>query len=64
MVTRKSLKTDSDRVPQTIILAFRNCDLRNAREAEDSFYYLWKQYLAKAGGKRDSVTIISVDVEK
>jgi hypothetical protein len=41
-----------DRVPQTTILAFRNVTLRNSRENEDNFYYLWKQYLAKSGGKR------------
>jgi hypothetical protein len=39
------------------ILAFRNCALRNSRENEDNFYYHWKQYLAKSGGKKDGVEV-------
>jgi hypothetical protein len=27
--------------------------MRNSRENEDNVYYLWKQYLAKSGGKTD-----------
>jgi hypothetical protein len=46
-------KMFEDRVPQTTILTFKNVALRNSRENEDNFYYLWKQYLAKSGGKKD-----------
>ncbi len=50
-------KMFEDRVPQQAILAFRNCALRNSRENEDNFYYLWKQYLVKSGGKKDSAAV-------
>ncbi len=43
-----------DRVPQSSILAFRSCAMKNARENESNFYYLWKQYLAKSGGVKES----------
>ncbi len=47
-------KLFEDRVPQQTIVAFRNCAFGNAREQENSFYYLWKQYLKKSGGSKDS----------
>jgi hypothetical protein len=50
-------KMFEDRVPQTTILAFRNVALRNSRENEGNFYYLWKQYLAKSGGKKDDAEV-------
>ena len=43
-----------DRVPQSSILAFRSCALKNASENESNFYLLWKQYLDKTGGTKDS----------
>ena len=43
-----------DRVPQSSILAFRSCALKDARENESNFYHLWKQYLDKTGGTKDS----------
>jgi hypothetical protein len=43
-----------DRVPQSSILAFRACALKNARKNEFNFYLLWKQYLEKTGDTKDS----------
>ena len=45
-----------DRVPQSSILAFkfRSCAMKNACENESNFYYLWKQYLERSGGTKDS----------
>ncbi len=42
-----------DRVHQQTIVACKNCAFGNAREQERSFYYLWKQYLAKSGGTKE-----------
>ena len=38
-----------DRVPQASMLAFRSCALRNARENESNFFYLWKEHLKTNG---------------
>ena len=43
-----------DRVPQSSILAFRSVAMKNARENESNFYHLWRDYLAKAGGVKES----------
>jgi hypothetical protein len=49
-------KMFEDRVPQQTIVAssFRNCAFGVAREQEGSFYLLWKKYLAKSGGSKES----------
>ena len=43
-----------DRVPQASIVSFRNAAVKIAREQEDSFYYLWKEYLKANGSPSDS----------
>ncbi len=45
------------RVPQETIVAFRNCAFWCARKQERSFYYLWKEYLKKAGGSKESAEV-------
>jgi hypothetical protein len=42
-------KMFEERVPRETIVAFRSCALKCAKEQEKSFYYLWKQYLARSG---------------
>ena len=46
-----------DRVPQSCILSFRAVALKNARDNESNFYYLWKQHLAKSGGQKESAAV-------
>jgi hypothetical protein len=46
-----------DRVPRETIVAFRSCAFNNAREQKESFYYLWKQYLAKSGGSTEGAAV-------
>ncbi len=45
-----------DRVPlaQASMLAFRSCAMRNSRENESNFYYLWKEHLKTNGAKPES----------
>ena len=43
-----------DRVPQASMLAFRSCAMRNSRENESNFYYLWKKHLKTNGAKPES----------
>jgi hypothetical protein len=42
-------KMFEDRVPRETIVAFRSCALKCAKEQESSFYYLWKEHLARSG---------------
>ena len=46
-----------DRVPQSCILSFRAVALKNARDNESNFYFLWKQHLAKSGVQKESVAV-------